>query len=110
MAYSNIEAQISFRFNRLDKLQAFTLVREIQGSSYNNAQNNNCYVGSVFLTEHSFNDINDYFVRQRVDILDCDILLSVNNESGTHTADVPEIVNRMLKYIDCKLTISFSAM
>lgn len=109
MPHPNVEAQISFRFKRLNKLQAFTLVREIQGSSHNKTQYNDCYVGSVSLTEYSFDDINDYFVRQRVNTLDCDILLSVNESSGSETASVPEIVNRMLKYIDCKLTISFGA-
>jgi hypothetical protein len=105
---SNIEAELSFRFNRLDKLQAFTLTREMLGSSHNQHRNNNCYVGCVPLTDRNFDDINDYYVRQRVEIDDCDILVSVSAESGTKTVEIPAIVNRMLKYIDCKLTFAFT--
>ena len=110
MGNSKIETEISFRFNRLDKLQAFTLVREILGSSYNEHLNDKCYVGSVPLTDNNFDDINDFYVRQRIQIDDCDIFVSVNSESGTNIIYIPEVVNRMLKYIDCKLGFSFTVV
>ena len=111
MNNSNIEANISFRFNRLDKLQAFTLVRAILGSSYEEPKlASDCYVGYVPLTKENLDDINDYYVRQRIEIEDCDIFVSANPTSVTNIIELPAIVNRMLKYIDCKLRFSFTAV
>ncbi|MEH6385089.1 MAG: hypothetical protein V7780_10815 [Colwellia sp.] len=106
----NTDAEISFRFNHLDKMQAFTLEREILGAFSNNHVENNRYVVCVPLTDKNFDDINDYYVRQRVEIDDCDIFISVSADSGTNSIDIPTIVNRMLKYIDCKLTFSFTVV
>lgn len=110
MKNSNTEAEISFRFNRLDKMQAFTLEREIVGSLRNDHIEDHYYVVCVPLTDNNFDDINDYYVRQRVEIEDCDIFVSVASNSGTNFYDIPVIVNRMLKYIDCKLTFSFTVL
>lgn len=110
MANSNTETKISFRFTRLDKMQAITLEREILGSLCEDHIENNRYVVRVPLTNSSFNDINDYYVRQRIEIEECDIFISVCSESGTNIFDIPAIVNRMLKYIDCKLTFSFTVV
>lgn len=108
MVNSNTEAEISFRFNNLDKMQAITLEREILGSLRENHVENNSYVVCVPLTVNNFDDINDYYVRQRIEIEACDIFVSVTSDSGTNILDIPVIVNRMLKYIDCKLTFSFT--
>ncbi len=110
MENSNPEAEISFRFNNLDKLQAFTLVREILGSSYEEDLSNNCFVGYVPLTQKNFDDINDYYVRQRIEIAECDIFISITPTTDENIIAIPAIVNKMLKYIDCKLTISFTSM
>tara|TARA_B110000467_G_C18092293_1_gene352549 strand:+ start:336 stop:710 length:375 start_codon:yes stop_codon:yes gene_type:complete len=107
---SNNEAEICFRFNKLDKLQALTLVREILGSSYEEHFNNNCYVGCVPLTDKNLDDINDFYVRQRVDIEACDIFVSVNSDSGTKMIGIPVVVNIMLKYLDVKLVFSFTVV
>jgi hypothetical protein len=107
---SSTEAKISFRFNSLNKLQAFTLVREILGSSHEESLKNNGYVGCVPLTDNNLDDINDFYVRQRVNIEECDIFVSVNSESSTKIISLPVVVNRMLKYIDCKLTFSFTVV
>mgnify|MGYP005990028427 CR=1 FL=1 len=109
MKKNSNEAEISFRFLRLDKFQAYSLVREISGSTHEEQSENKCYVAYVPLTPQNFEDINDYFVRQRIEIAACDILVSVNVDSKSGVVDVPQIVNRMLKYIDCKLTFSFTA-
>ena len=58
----------------------------------------------------NFDDINDYYVRQRVLIEDCDIFVSVSSKAGTKVSEIPTIVNRMLKYIDCKLSFSFTVI
>lgn len=110
MENSNTEAEISFRFLSLDKFQAYTLEREILGSTHRKHFKNSCYVGCVPLTKQSLDDINDFYVRQRIEIDECDIFVSVNSESDTNIIDIPVIVNRMLKYIDCKLTFSFTVM
>jgi len=110
MTNTSIEAEISFRFNRLDKLQAFTIVREIVGASYNEGQKDNCYVAYTTLTDNNIDDINDFYVRQQVALDDVDICISVNATSGTNTINVPIVVNKMLKYIDCKLTFSFAVI
>ena len=104
------ETEISFRFTRLDKMQAITLEREILGSLRENHVENNCYVVRVPFTQNSFDDINDYYVRQRIEIEDCDIFISVCSDSGTNTFEIPTLVNRMLKYIDCKLTFSYTVV
>ncbi len=103
-----VEAQISFRFLRLDKFQAYSLVREILGATHIEDVENNCYVAYVPLTKQNFEDINDYYVRQRVEVDHCDIFVAVNANSAIGHVDIPALVNRMLKYIDCKLTFSFN--
>jgi hypothetical protein len=107
---STTKTEISFRFNRLDNMQAFTLEREIFGSSREDHLENNCYVVYVPLTDNNFDDINDYYVRQQIKIEECDVFVSVSSDSATNIFDIPVIVNRMLKYIDCKLTFSFTVV
>jgi hypothetical protein len=107
MTISNTEAEISFRFLCLDKFQAYSLTHEISGSSHEKHPINETYVASVPLTAQTFEEINDYYIRQRIELGACDIFVSVNSTSDTGIVDVPVIVNRMLKYIDCKLTFSF---
>jgi hypothetical protein len=106
----NNKAEISFRFICLDKMQAFTLEREILGSSLEHQVEENCYIVCVPLTDNNLDDINDYYVRQRIELEACDIFVSVSSDSGTNNFDIPAIVNRMLKYIDCKLTFSFTVV
>lgn len=110
MKNSTTKTEISFRFNRLDNMQAFTLEREIFGSSREDHLENNCYVVYVPLTDNNFDDINDYYVRQQIKIEECDVFVSVSSDSATNIFDIPVIVNRMLKYIDCKLTFSFTVV
>jgi len=110
MNNSKTNAEISFRFSRLDKMQAFTLEREILGSSREELIENNGYLVRVPLTDTNFDDINDYYVRQRIELEACDILVSANAKADTNVIEIPVIVNRMLKYIDCKLTFSFTVM
>jgi hypothetical protein len=105
---SNEEVEIRFRFVRLNKLQAYTLKRDITDSTYQQHDKEDCFVGCVLLTESNIDQINDFYVRQRVDISECDIVVSVVTDSNS--VDVPVIVNRMLKYIDCTLIFSFKTV
>jgi hypothetical protein len=108
MSNSTFEAEISFRFLSLDKFQAYSLVREILGATHKEDVESNRYIAYVPLTKQNFEDINDYYVRQRVEVEACDIFVSVNSDAKTANVAVPAIVNRMLKYIDCKLTFSYT--
>jgi len=108
----NLRPEVStrFRFLTLNKLQAYTLDREVPDSSYIEQGDEACYLGSVLLTEFNIDDINDFYVRQKIDISDCDILVSVESTLETSTIDVSPVVNCMLKYIDCKLRYSFKTV
>lgn len=109
MVQSNAKTDVVFRFLNLNKLQAFTLKRELLGSSYEAQQGGNLYIGSVPLTNLSLDDINDFYVRQRIAIKQCDIFVTAKISAETPIYDVPEIVNRMIKYIDCQLRFSLTS-
>jgi hypothetical protein len=100
---------VDFRFLQLDKMQALTLVREVQGASYSLGPNANCFIGCVPLLESYMDDINHFFIRQKVLENECDILIALPPESQQHSLSVPLSVNRMLKDIDCQLTFSIAS-
>ncbi|WP_462157746.1 hypothetical protein [Pseudoalteromonas sp. GB56] len=104
------DVDISFRFLNLNKLQAYTLAKEVSGATYKMPRNKNYYVGCIPLTEDTIHEINDFYVRQMVDISECDIFVSIVSEFDSNIVDVPAVVNHMLKYIDCKLTYSFTVV
>ncbi|KXI29833.1 hypothetical protein [Paraglaciecola hydrolytica] len=99
------EVSVDFRFLQLDKMQALTLVREVQGATYCPSPNAKYFIGCVPLLESYMDDINHFFIRQKVLESECDILIAVAPESPQHSLSVPLSVNRMLKDIDCQLTI-----
>lgn len=103
-----VPTNIEFRFLQLDKMQAITLSREIQGASYQPNLDCSCFVGSVPLIEKNMDDINHFFIRQKVSEGECDILISNQSNTANITLNVSPIVNRMLKDIDCPLTFSFT--
>jgi hypothetical protein len=98
----------SFRFFNLNKLQAYTLEREVSGSSKTEHANNGNYDGNVALSSDNLEEIFDFFIRQRIETSGCDILISIAKNIDVNIIVVPELVNRMLKFIDCKLTVSFT--
>ena len=105
----NIKIQVCLRLLNLDKFQAITLTREVPGATYDNHPENNCFVGSVSLHESldNLDDLNIFYVRQQIQLQDCDIFISVTSENGTKTFATPMFVNKVLKHIDCQLTFSF---
>jgi hypothetical protein len=104
------EVKVGFRFLNLSKLQAFTLAKEVPGATYKMPRKKDYYVGCVPLTNARIHDINDFYVRQNIDISSCDIFVSTVTEYDSYIIDVPQVVNHMLKYIDCKLTYSFTVV
>ena len=103
-----IEIEVAFRFLKLDKMQAYTLQREVPGATSEIAPDKRYGVGYVPLTDNVIDEINDFYVRQMVDLNDCDIFVSTVSLAEPHIVDVPAVVNRMLKYIDCKLTYALT--
>lgn len=104
MTHHNVE--LAFRFLQLDKMQAITLSREIMGASYQPSDDAQVYVGSVPLLSEKMDDINHFFIRQKMSEKQCDILISAHAATAHGLLQVPHIVNRMLKDIDCPLTFS----
>jgi hypothetical protein len=96
----------------LDKFQAITLTREVAEATYNNHPENGCFVGSVCLNESldNLDDLNIFCVRQQIPLQDCDIFISVTSTHATKTVATPRFVNKVLKHIDCQLTIQFQAL
>ncbi|WP_334020273.1 hypothetical protein [Alteromonas sp. S015] len=108
------EPQISvhFRLPTLDAMQAYTLKREIEGAYFIkrdecvDEKSSDVFVGMVPLKESLFDELNDYVIRQQIQYDDCDIFVEAKNVNGDIA--VPRVVNKLLKYIDCKLTFAFA--
>ena len=57
------------------------------------------------MSSDNLEDIFDFFIRQRIETSECDILISIDKNMDASIIAVPELVNRMLKFVDCKLTV-----
>lgn len=98
---------VHFRLTKLDAMQAYTLKREIEGAYFIKRDDTDVFVGMVPLKETLFDGLNDYVIRQQIQYDACDILVEAKNTTGE--VAVPRVVNKLLKYIDCKLTYTCSA-
>ena len=110
MSQLNEQANSSFRFLNLNKLQALTIEREVLGASQRKNTSSDSYIACVTLQQDNLEDIVNFFIRQRVQVDDCDLLVSIASCSYSATVEVPNLVNQMLKFIDCKLTISYEVL
>jgi hypothetical protein len=99
-----------FRFLNLNKLQAYTLEREVLGATKRLDCEKECYVGCVTLLEDNLAEIFNFFIRQRITVEQCDLLISLFSNMQTTTTEVPRLVNQMLRFIDCKLTMSYTIL
>lgn len=103
--------KIDFRFRQLNKMQVLTLCRELDGVSYaeNSANEGNLkpcsFEALVELTATNLDAINMFYVRQGLNISNCDIFVSVR-PTDAKSFTLPAIVNQMLKHIDCPLSFS----
>ena len=125
----NQTVKVSFRFLKLNRMQAYTLKKEIRGAQFYQVDDQDSFVGLVPLEEPLFDELNDFFIRQQIGFDECDILvqaiienkdMSIENqeasierqdasiESNSTEITVPHVVNKMLKYIDCQLTYAIS--
>lgn len=95
---------VSFRLLNLDMMQAYTLKKEIQGATFYKLNDAEIFVGIVPLKEQIFDEINDFVIRQQIQYNECDIYVEGPLCKANTSISVPRVVNKMLKYIDCKLT------
>lgn len=86
-------------------MQAYTLKREIEGAYFHKHDDSDVFIGLVPLKEALFDELNDYVIRQQIQYDECDIYVNAGNAKGE--INVPRVVNKLLKYIDCKLTYAF---
>jgi hypothetical protein len=101
-------ADSSFRFLSLTRLQAITIEREVPGATQQKHWQNDCYVGYVALSHDNLQDIANFFVRQQIKVEECDLFIAITSPLQTNTVAAPDLVNQMLKFIDCKLTFSYT--
>ena len=107
----NLVLDVSFRFRQLNKMQLLTLCRELERVSYSerSAKEDNLkphsFEALVELTASNLDAINMFYVRQGLNVSNCDIFVSVKATDATGFT-LPAIVNQMLKHIDCPLSFS----
>ncbi|VAW79570.1 hypothetical protein MNBD_GAMMA15-1281 [hydrothermal vent metagenome] len=99
---------VSFRFLALTAVQAEDLVNEVDLSKYRAHFSDPCFVGRIPLSKDTMGEIVAFFKKHQIIEESCDIFLSISTGSDTEIWDVPNIVNQMLKNIDCPLTFSFT--
>lgn len=110
---THLTIDISFRFCQLNKMHA--LSREIDGVSYTENLDTEATAGGqtkprsysalVALKSENLEAITMFYVRQGMDVSNCDILVCI---TGAKLAGftLPAIVNQMLKHVDCPLSFS----
>ncbi len=107
---NDTSVNVSFRLLHLDLMQAHTLKKEITGASFYPADTKGVFVGVVPLREAVFDELNDYVVRQQIKYDHCDVFVEATQSDDVSEVAVPRVVNKILKYIDCKLTYSVQAL
>ena len=102
-----MKVAVYFRFLNLNRLQMLTLESEVANVHRQQCSDHH-YAGYVLLDDvWLIDDISNFAVQQQIEDSDCDILLAPQSEeaeSSIITAD--KIVNRMLKHIDCSISLS----
>ncbi len=105
------ELEVTVRILSLNKFQAVVLTKEIEGATYReHSSKEDCYVGYIPLKDSTQHDILNFIERQKIDMKDTDIFLSVASENYTETLDVPKQVNSMLKLADFKMKMSYTCL
>lgn len=97
---------VLFCFLSLNKMQSFTLKKELFDVITTEVELNKLYTGLVPLTEANFNDIIDFYIKQQLSIEQCDISIIVKSTGHGQSYPVPNIVSKMLKHLDCSISVS----
>lgn len=108
LAESN-NINVLFRFLSLNKMQSFTLKKELFDVTTTEVELNKLYTGLVPLTELNFDDIIDFYIKQQLSIEQCDISILVKSSNHGQSYPIPNIVSKMLKHLECSLSVSVSA-
>jgi len=97
--------QVMFRFLSLNRMQSFTLNKELMDAYCIEVEEKKRYIGMVPLTPMSLNDIIDFYIKQQLTLDDCDISIMVNMEKVNVSQPIPKIVSDMLKHIECSMSV-----
>ena len=110
--YRNYEfsESTSFRFLCLTDAQAAELSKGISGAECRKRKDNSFNVGVVELREEVIDSIINFYRLHDVDLKDCDIFLSLTTESDSEIWEAPKLVNQILRFVDCRLTFSFTCI
>lgn len=102
------QISVLFRFLSLNRMQSFTLNKELMDAYCIEVEEKKQYIGMVPLTDINFNDIIDFYIKQQLKLDDCDITIKVNVSETQGHHSVPTIVSQMLKHIECSLSVTLS--
>ena len=100
----------SFRFLCLTDAQAAELSKAISGAECRKGKDNSFNVGVVELREEVIGSIISFYRLNDVALKDCDIFLSLTTESDSEIWEAPELVNEILRSVNCRLTFSFTCV
>lgn len=56
----------------------------------------------------NLDDLNIFYVRQQIPLQDCDMFIDVTSVNDADIITTPLFVNKVLKHIDCPLSLSFN--
>lgn len=109
-----VTLNLDFRFRRLNKMQVITLSRELEDVVYTETLEIDSKLSPyrfdalVRLSSNNLDAISMFYVRQGLNVSQCDILIRVN-PAVTPCFTLPAVVNQMLKHIDCPLSFSLQS-
>lgn len=102
------QLEVVFRFLVLNRMQSYTLNKELMDTYCIEVEEKKQYIGMVPLTEVNFNDIIDFYIKQQLKLEDCDIAIKVKMAQSKSYHTVPPIVSQMLKHIECGMSVTLS--
>ena len=100
---------VAFRFLALTPQLGKELQRNIPTSTLSRHFKTKKVVGCIPVTcRTKIKQIAEFQRTHSVALADCDVFVSVSTDRDTEIVDVPKIVNRIIKEIDCRVVFSFT--
>ena len=100
---------VSFRFLALTPQQGRDLMAAIPGTRLGRHFKTKKVVGCISVTSRTKIDQIAGFQRTHgVKQSDCDVFVSISTHRDTEIVDVPRIVNRIIKKVNCQVVFSFT--
>ncbi len=107
----DFETMTSFRFLNLSERDSEVLKDLIPQAIVADHFKNECKVANIDIEDSSIIEtIESAFRKLGCKLEECDIFLSITTENDTEIWEVPEIVNSLLKRINCKIVFSFTSV